>query len=310
MKIQNSAALRRVAGLLVLTGALAACESDEHRTPQAGKAATGGDFRAQLTALTEAAESDGAAWFALAVDAREAGDRATAARALDEAESAEYSPVRIGLERARLAVLDKDAAAAVRQLQALADAGFTAVAAITGDPLLSSLAGEPGFDTLVADLSEAAYPCEHQDEFRDFDFWVGEWNVHDGSGQLAGHNVIESSQHGCVLIENWTSATGGTGMSMNWLDHDKGEWVQVWIDSSGGQIDIRGGLTDEGMRLTGKIHYTGSDTTAPFRGLWTPLPDGRVRQFFEQSNDGGETWQPWFEGFYSRAGQSDSKAAR
>jgi hypothetical protein len=38
----------------------------------------------------------------------------------------------------------------------------------------------------------------------------------------------------------------------------------------------------------------------PFRGLWTPLPDGRVRQFFEQSNDGGETWVPWFEGFYTR----------
>jgi hypothetical protein len=310
MKIQNSTAVRRIARLLVLTGALAACDSDENRTPHSAEAQTGGDFSAQLTALAGAAESDGAAWYALAVDAREAGDGATAARALDEAEAAEYSPVRIGLERARLAVLDRDAAAAVQELQALADGGFTAVAAITGDPLLSSLAGEPGFDALVATLSEAAYPCEHDDKFRDFDFWVGEWDVHDGSGQLAGHNVIESSQHGCVLVENWTSATGGTGMSMNWLDHDRDEWVQIWIDSSGGQIDIRGGLTDEGMRLTGKIHYTGNNTTAPFRGLWTLMPDGRVRQFFEQSNDGGETWQPWFEGFYSRAGQSEGTAAR
>jgi len=30
------------------------------------------------------------------------------------------------------------------------------------------------------------------------------------------------------------------------------------------------------------------------------LPDGRVRQFFEQSTDGGETWTTWFEGFYTR----------
>jgi len=42
--------------------------------------------------------------------------------------------------------------------------------------------------------------------------------------------------------------------------------------------------------------------TAPFRGLWTPQPDGRVRQFFEQSDDGGKTWKPWFEGFYTRVG--------
>jgi hypothetical protein len=34
--------------------------------------------------------------------------------------------------------------------------------------------------------------------------------------------------------------------------------------------------------------------------LWTPLADGRVRQFFEQSDDDGTNWTPWFEGFYSR----------
>jgi len=54
------------------------------------------------------------------------------------------------------------------------------------------------------------------------------------------------------------------------------------------------------MRLVGTIHYISTGQTAPFRGLWSPLPDGRVRQFFEQSSDGGETWATWFEGFYSR----------
>ncbi len=54
------------------------------------------------------------------------------------------------------------------------------------------------------------------------------------------------------------------------------------------------------MLLVGKIHYLTNSTTQDFRGLWTLLPDGRVRQFFEQSDDGGETWAPWFEGFYTR----------
>ena len=168
--------------------------------------------------------------------------------------------------------------------------------------LVIASAAVAGSGTLAAEeeAAQAPAPCEDQEKFREFDFWVGHWEVRNASGELAGRNVIEAAHRGCVLVENWTSASGGTGMSMNWLDHEKDEWVQVWLDSSGGQIEIRGGMTEEGMQLTGQIHYTSNGTTAPFRGLWTPLADGRVRQFFEQSNDGGETWQTWFEGFYTR----------
>jgi hypothetical protein len=154
------------------------------------------------------------------------------------------------------------------------------------------------------DASEEAAPkvspCEQDARFREFDFWVGKWDVHDTTGTFVGENSIRQEESGCVLIEDWSGARGSTGMSINYLDKITGEWVQIWHAAGGYQIDIRGGLTDEGMLLTGTIHYIGSAKTAPFRGLWTPLPDGRVRQFFEQSNDDGNTWQPWFEGFYSR----------
>jgi len=144
------------------------------------------------------------------------------------------------------------------------------------------------------------FPCEEDARFAEFDFWVGAWDVHVASGTFAGNNVIERAEHGCVLIENWKSAGGGTGMSINYVDKITDEWVQVWNDASGSQINIRGGLTDEGMLLVGTIHYVANGTTLPFRGLWTPLPDGRVRQFFEQSTDEGENWTPWFEGLYTR----------
>ena len=143
-------------------------------------------------------------------------------------------------------------------------------------------------------------PCKNTPQFDEFDFWVGEWDVHTKDGTLAGHNRIAKVENGCVLIEQWEGASGGTGMSINYLEHSSGQWVQIWNAAGGTQIDIRGGLTDDGMLLVGKIHYVGNSTTADFRGLWTLLEDGRVRQFFEQSNDGGETWSPWFEGFYTR----------
>ncbi len=243
---------------------------------------------------------DTTAWVRLAVSARHAGRYDTALGALAEAEQQGFNSLQIGVERVRIDVLQGDVDAAIEGLQSLVDGGFTAVAFIKNDPILGSMAGNDAYDELTANLEKAAYPCEHDPKFREFDFWIGEWDVHVAGGQPAGSNSITREQRGCFLQEKWTSAGGGGGESINYFDKIAGEWVQVWNDASGTQINIRGGLTEEGMRLVGTLHTVGSDTTKPFRGLWTPLEDGRVRQFFEHSDDGGETWVSWFEGFYTR----------
>jgi len=252
-------------------------------------------------AVPEAAVEDPQTWYQAAVDAREADDLDAARSALARAAELGLPPIRTGLERARILVVSEDRDAAVAQLEALAAQGFSAVGLLTDDALLGTLTGHAGFDALVETMTVRAYPCEHEDAFRQFDFWLGDWVVHTADGRLAGENRIQRAERGCVLTEHWSGIGGSSGMSINFFDHASEEWVQVWTSADGAQIDIRGNLTDEGMRLTGRIHYVSNGTTAPFRGLWTPLPDGRVRQFFEQSNDDGETWTPWFEGFYTRS---------
>jgi hypothetical protein len=247
-----------------------------------------------------AAPPDGAEWFARAQAAREGGNLAVALETLEKAEQQTFSPLRIGFERARIETLRDNPVAAVAELRALADSGFSGIGFISRDPILSTLAGNAAFDQLVADMTARAYPCEYDPVFRAFDFWVGDWEVHVADGSLAGTNTIERAQRGCVLVENWRSASGGSGMSINYLDKATGEWVQIWNAEGGSQINIRGGITDKGMLLVGTLHDVASGTTVPFRGLWTELEDGRVRQFFEQSTDDGETWSPWFEGFYTR----------
>ena len=254
---------------------------------------------AQTSAWSQVS-NDAAEWFAAAQEARSTGSLAEAFAALERAEAGGFAPQRLSFERARLLTLSGKTDAAIAELEALADTGFTAVAFITGDPILKTLAGNSAYDELVAEMTSKAYPCEHEAAFRAFDFWVGEWDVQGPAGTPAGKNSIRRAQRGCVLIENWTSVSGGTGMSINYLDGSTGEWVQVWHDEGGNQIHIRGGMTEEGMLLSGTIHTVATGKTAPFRGLWTPLEDGRVRQYFEQSPDGGETWSTWFEGFYSR----------
>ena len=223
-----------------------------------------------------------------------------AARALDNAAKYELPQVRVNLERSRIYIASGDPGKAIVALQEVADLGFTSVGVLTGDPVINSLAGHSKYDSLIATMSVQAYPCAHMDGFSDFDFWIGSWDVHVANGTLVGKNTIKREERGCVLTEHWTNSSGGTGMSVNYLDKATDEWVQVWNAEGGSQINVRGGLTDEGMAMEGHLHTVGSGTTVPFRALFTLLPDGRVRQFFEQSNDGGETWVPWFEGFYSR----------
>ncbi|MDH4107520.1 MAG: hypothetical protein OEW35_04335 [Gammaproteobacteria bacterium] len=284
--------IKRMAAMVAL--ALLAGASSADTTADADS------IRAAYAALARSEAPGGQQWFELAQQARNAGVLDVSAEALARAESAGFSPVRVSLEQARVQVASGDAAAAVASLQALVAAGFGNLPVVRDDPVFATLAGQPAYDQLIDGLTRQAYPCRYDETFRDFDFWVGEWDVHLANGQVAGSNRIASAESGCVLIENWIGASGSTGMSVNYLDKATGEWVQVWNSEGGAQISIRGALTDEGMLLAGQIHYVGNGTTAPFRGLWTPLPDGRVRQFFEQSNDGGATWTPWFEGFYTR----------
>ena len=146
---------------------------------------------------------------------------------------------------------------------------------------------------------QETFNCEASAAHRAFDFWLGNWEVRDAQGKLQGYNVVTSAQDGCMLQEQWQSVRGGTGQSINYYHPGHGHWRQLWTDAGGSIIDIRGGLEGGAMVLRGTIYYLGSRTERPFRGKWTPLSDGRVRQVFEEQDKSG-TWQPWFEGLYSR----------
>lgn len=134
---------------------------------------------------------------------------------------------------------------------------------------------------------------------RAFDFWLGTWTVRTPDGKIAGHNTITSIHGGCALHEDWHSARGSTGSSLNFVDPATGEWVQQWVDSDGDDIRLRGGLVDGAMVLDGTL-VSGEGKASRLRGTWTPLPDGTVRQLFEESTDDGGSWSTWFDGSYQR----------
>ena len=143
--------------------------------------------------------------------------------------------------------------------------------------------------------------CESNEINRQFDFWIGEWEVTTLAGQKAGENKISRAEKGCLLIERWTSAGGGTGQSYNYYDPAAEAWKQVWVDAGGNLGYFTGGLEGEAMVLKGEwISPDGSKIL--LNGTWTPLEDGRVRQHFVQSTDNGDNWSTWFDGYYTKKG--------
>jgi len=144
---------------------------------------------------------------------------------------------------------------------------------------------------------QPAPPCSAP-EYRQFDFWVGSWNVFDAAGQQVGTNTIERTLDGCALHERWKSAGQHWGFSYNIFNRTSGTWHQSWVDNGGLLLLIDGGLADGKMVLAG--------TTAGVQGpvlnriTWTPLARDSVRQLWETSNDQGTTWAVAFDGLYVR----------
>lgn len=138
-------------------------------------------------------------------------------------------------------------------------------------------------------------------EHRQFDFWLGEWEVYAGpqGDRLVGHNRITRSDNGCWLVEHWRGIGGNHGTSTNAWDAQYGVWRQFWVGGDGVVLRLEGGLQDDAMVLEGELPRTGGGVQRQ-RIRWTPQDDGGVVQHWETSDDAGRTWATSFRGVYRR----------
>ncbi len=135
-------------------------------------------------------------------------------------------------------------------------------------------------------------------ESRQFDFWLGNWDVTTPDGKPAGTSTIESVAGRAGLLENWRDVDGSSGKSLNVYNPAKKQWQQLWVGSNGGVLELTGGLAGGRMVLKDEHDVHGRHVTE--RITWTPNADGTVRQLWEQSTDSGRTWVTVFDGLYRR----------
>lgn len=140
-------------------------------------------------------------------------------------------------------------------------------------------AGFPMYGIGALKAATPGSPCSAA-AHRDFDFWLGNWDVYDPAGQQVGTNAVTSELDGCVVAEHWTDSDGGRGRSINTYDAETGQWHQTWISAYfSGHTRMAGGLDEDGrMVLNGHRVNINTGFTLYDEYIWTVLSPDRVKQ--------------------------------
>lgn len=249
--------------------------------------------------VTEKDPTDGGSWYALGNAALMANDPKLAVTAYQHSVELKNQPglslYNLACAHARLGESDQ----ALDSLEKLAQLGVPFATQMEKDPDLASLRTLPRYQQVLGHMKQVSAPCQNDPTSRQFDFWAGDWNVYDGHGTLNGTSHVEPSLDGCLLIENWESALGGSGKSFNTYNPGMHKWQQFWVSSNGTVTAYDGGFRDGAMRFTGTQNSRAGAPT-PVRLTFTALPDGRVRQMGEISTDAGASWTVGYDLYYVR----------
>ena len=247
-------------------------------------------------ALTKTHPNNGRVWYRLGYSLHSMGKYQEAARAFQRSVEIGNNPLvmyNLACSYARLGEEDK----AFEWLNKALNLGFVAPQ-LSADPDLDALHSDARFKEVTNLAARLSQPCKFRAEHKQFDFWVGDWDVRTPQGQLAGTNAIQRLEDGCLILENWTGSQGGTGKSMNFYNAATGKWRQTWVSSTGGVTEYEGSYKDGAMRYEGETTRAG--TKLMLRLTFFDLGPDRVRQLAEQSADGGKTWTVTYDFTYIR----------
>lgn len=151
----------------------------------------------------------------------------------------------------------------------------------------------------------AQKPCS-QPEYRQFDFWLGEWEAFGSNGQKAGDSKISLILDSCIIFEEWTSASVNRGIryagkSFNTWNAATKHWQQTWVDNAGGSNEyLLGKLENNKIIYSSSPFPFSKDTMAIRKMTFTNLGPVKLRQHGEISKNNGVSWTTEYDLEYRR----------
>ena len=196
------------------------------------------------------------------------------------------------MRRARAFAQNGDKGNALAALEQLTAGGYANTEQLLGENDLLSVRADDRWPKIVEKVRANAHPCRNGAEYRQFDFWLGEWDVQTAAGGPAATSSIQLILDQCVIFENFTASNYTCKSFSSWVAPAK-EWKQHYVDSSGNNSEWSGKLEDGKMVF---ITHSGGLQ----RMTYSKEGPDRVRQLIESSTDDGKTWSVGFDGMYVR----------
>lgn len=158
---------------------------------------------------------------------------------------------------------------------------------------------------LTLSLQAQKLPCSNP-VYRQFDFWIGEWEAFGPGGKKAGDSKITLILDSCIIFEEWTSASLQRGLryagkSFNTYNATTKQWQQTWVDNAGGTNEYMQGKFENNQIIYSSTPFKFSKDTMAIRKMtFTNLSPDKLRQHGEISKDNGLTWVTEYDLEYRR----------
>jgi hypothetical protein len=182
---------------------------------------------------------------------------------------------------------------------------WVAMAVLCKNPGMKQLVSIIIVVLLYSDV-EAQKPCNSNPTYRQFDFWIGEWEAFALNGTKAGDSKISLILDSCIVLEEWTSASVNRGIryagkSFNTYNAVTKQWQQTWVDNVGGSTEyLEGKYENNKITFLTKPFPFSKDTVAVRRLTFFNLGPAKVRQLGEITKDQGLTWTAEYDLEYRR----------
>jgi tetratricopeptide (TPR) repeat protein len=248
-----------------------------------------------LLSLPLFAQTTAQDWFNAGASRYTAGDYAGALAAYQKSRELNYAaPNQVSIRLARtfgkLGRIDD----AFAELNRAVAGGFGQPDLLNADDDLIPLRGDKRFKEVVAAALKNQKPCLNTPEYRQFDYWLGEWDVTSQGTKIASSS-IQLILDDCVIFENYMTVNHAySGKSFSLWDAKTKQWEQRYVDSGGAFHTWTGGLENGEMRFFWK-HPDSID-----RMTYVKEDADHVRQVIDHSADDGKTWTNTYNGLYVR----------
>ena len=134
---------------------------------------------------------------------------------------------------------------------------------------------------------------------RQFDFWIGEWDL-TWPDEGCGTNSVQAILDGKVILETFSAAPSAPlqGMSVSVYNPSLNIWQQTWVDNQGTYLDFVG-ASQEGRMILERTAIVGEKSTLQRMVFYniTPL---QLDWSWEHSQDHGVTWEALWQIHYRR----------